>query len=82
MTADAKGRNLSKVRDNNFFEVSCDETTDVQNKSIFSVMHRTVDNYLNADETLSGVHVIEIKLSETVTNKLKVSRHADNHKCN
>ena len=79
---DAKGTNLSKVKNNIFFGVSGKETTDVQNKPIFSVAHQTLDDCLNVDEMFSSVCAIENKLSETTTNKLKVSRHADSHKYN
>ena len=68
-----KNRNLQKVISNRFFSVPGNETTNIRNKSIFSLLYRTVDHHLKVDEIFSGVYVIANKKSETIADKMKVS---------
>ena len=74
-----KNRNLQKVISNRFFSVSGNETTDVRNKSIFSLLHRTADDHLEVDEIFSGVYVIANKKSEIIADKMKVSLPSYHH---
>ena len=73
MAEDVKRRNVSKLRDNIYFGVSADETTDNQNNSIFSTIHRTVNDKLEAEEVFSGMHVVPNKKSETLSDTLVAS---------
>ena len=74
-----KNRNLQKVISNRFFSVSGNEITDITNKSIFSLLHRTANDYLEIDEIFSRVYVIANKKSETIANKMRVSPPSYRH---
>ena len=74
-----KNINLLEVVSNKFFSISGNETTDVRKKSMFSLLHRAVDDHLEVAEIFSGVHVIANKKSETIADKMKVSPPSDRH---
>ena len=73
MGNDVKNRNLDRIRKNGYFGVSGDETADVQNNSIFSIIYRTVDMHLEVDEVFSGFYVLGDKKSVTIANLMLVS---------
>lgn len=75
MAEGVKGRDLEMIKKNIYFGMSSDETADVGNKSLLSVMHRTVDDKLEASEAFSGFHNIADKKSVTIASKLKESKH-------
>ena len=73
MAEDVKQRNISMVKKNGHYGVSADETSDVQNNSIFSLTCRTVNNELDVQEVFSGMHIVPNKKSETLANLIAVS---------
>lgn len=70
MAEGAKCRNVFKLKENKYFGVPADKTADNQNDSVFSIICRTVNEKLEADEIFSGTHVVPSKKSETLSNAL------------
>ena len=75
MAEDVKRRNLEIIKKNIYFGMSSNEATDVANKSLLSVMHRTVNEKLEASELFSGFYNIPDKKSLTIASELKVSKY-------
>ena len=61
MANDVKNRNLDKIGSNECCGVSGDETADVSNNVMLSVVCRTVNIHFYTDEVLSGLHAISNK---------------------
>ena len=68
-----KMRNMQRIRNNNYFTMSVDEATDVTNSSVLALVYRTVSDYFEVDEILSGIYKIKNLKAETLFEKSMVS---------
>ena len=63
---------VNRVKANPMFGLIADEATDVSNKTLLSLVYRTVDDCLNVNEYFSGMYVVANIKSQTLEDKIMV----------
>jgi len=63
---------VNRVKANRMFGLIADEATDVSNKTLLTLVYRTVDDCLNVNEYFSGMYVVANIKSQTLEDKIMV----------